>query len=64
MGGVGPPPALESPSGQAGLLDAASDPAPTLLAAFERQLGLKLEDKRGPVQVLVVDKVNRTPTEN
>jgi uncharacterized protein (TIGR03435 family) len=54
----------ESPSGQVGLLDAASDPAPTLFAAFERQLGLKFEDKRGPVQVLVVDKVNRTPKEN
>jgi len=61
---VGPPPAPELPSGQGGLLDAASDPAPNLLAAFERQLGLKFEDKKGPVQVLVVDKVNRTPTEN
>jgi uncharacterized protein (TIGR03435 family) len=64
MGGIGPPPASETPSGQAGLLDAASEPAPSLSAAFERQLGLKLEDKKGPVQVLVVDKVNRTPTEN
>jgi uncharacterized protein (TIGR03435 family) len=45
-------------------LDAASDPAPSLSAAFDSQLGLKLEDKKGPVVVLVVDHVNRTPTEN
>jgi uncharacterized protein (TIGR03435 family) len=64
MGGIGPTPASAPPSGQAGLLDAASDPAPSLSAAFERQLGLKLEDKKGPVVVLVVDHVNRTPTEN
>jgi len=62
--GTSSPQPPESPSGQVGLLDAASDPAPTLFAAFERQLGLKFEDKRGPVQVLVVDKVNRTPKEN
>jgi uncharacterized protein (TIGR03435 family) len=44
--------------------DAASDPEPTLFEAFEKQLGLKLEAKKGPVEVLVVDRVNRTPTEN
>jgi uncharacterized protein (TIGR03435 family) len=43
---------------------AASDPEPTLFEAFEKQLGLRLEAKKGPVEVLVVDKVNRTPTEN
>jgi uncharacterized protein (TIGR03435 family) len=42
----------------------ASDPEPSLFAAFESQLGLKLEPKKGPVEVLVVDKVNKTPTEN
>ncbi len=60
----GPPAAPEPPSGQAGVLDAVSDPAPTLPAALESQLGLKLESKKGPVEVLVIDKVNRTPTEN
>jgi uncharacterized protein (TIGR03435 family) len=44
--------------------DAASDPEPTLFEAFEKQLGLRFEAKKGPVEVLVVDKVNRTPTEN
>jgi uncharacterized protein (TIGR03435 family) len=61
---VGLPAAPEPPSGQAGPLDAVSDPVPTLLVALESQLGLKLEPKRGPVDILVVDHVNRTPTEN
>ncbi len=37
---------------------------PTLLEAFERQLGLRLSPRKGPVEVLVVDGVNATPTEN
>jgi uncharacterized protein (TIGR03435 family) len=45
-------------------LDAPADSAPTLFGAFESQLGLKLESAKGPVKVLVVDRVNRVPTEN
>lgn len=44
--------------------NAANDPEPSLFDAFERQLGLKFEPMKGPVKVLVVDKVNKTPTEN
>ena len=44
----------------------ASDPtgAVTLAEAFPRQLGLKLEMRQRPVQVLVVDSMNEKPTEN
>jgi uncharacterized protein (TIGR03435 family) len=56
--------AVSTDPATAGVLDAASDAAPTLFAAFERQLGLKLEPEKRPFSVLVVDKVNRTPTEN
>jgi uncharacterized protein (TIGR03435 family) len=59
--GAGSAASAEPPSAA---LDAASDPAPDLFRAFESQLGLKLESKKGPVEVLVVDRVNRTPTEN
>jgi uncharacterized protein (TIGR03435 family) len=43
---------------------AASDPAPTLLGALEHQLGIRLESKKLPIGVLVVDRANRTPREN
>jgi uncharacterized protein (TIGR03435 family) len=35
-----------------------------ILTAMERQLGLKVVRGKGPVEVLVVDKVNAKPTEN
>jgi uncharacterized protein (TIGR03435 family) len=36
----------------------------TVQEAIEKQLGLKVEERQVPTPVLVVDKVNRTPTEN
>ena len=44
----------------------ASEPtgAVSLLEAIEKQLGLKLEEQKRPVAVLVIDKAERTPTEN
>src|ERR1017187_9001499 len=38
-------------------------PAPSIYTAIEEQLGLKLESTKGPVQVLVIDHVER-PSEN
>jgi len=39
------------------------DAAPDLFAAFQQQLGLKLESARAPVDVMVIDKVEK-PSEN
>jgi uncharacterized protein (TIGR03435 family) len=50
------PPAANTPE--------ALDPAPDLFAALQSQLGLKLERKPMPVEVFVVDHVERTPTGN
>jgi uncharacterized protein (TIGR03435 family) len=50
-----PPPGVEPP---------AIDPnGPTLETALQEQLGLKLENERGQVEVLVIEKVV-PPTEN
>ncbi len=49
-GGNGPAPAVSE--------------VPSLQTAVQEQLGLKLESKRGPVEILVVDRGEKTPTEN
>ena len=64
VAGAGSAASPEQPTVNGGLTEPGSDPAPSLEAAFESQLGLKLEPKKGPVEALVVDKVNKTPTEN
>jgi uncharacterized protein (TIGR03435 family) len=40
------------------------DAAPPLRVAIEQQLGLKLEARKGPVKTLVIDHMERIPTEN
>ena len=44
--------------------DPNSDRGPSLFTAVQETLGLRLESAKGPVDVLVVDHVNRSPTEN
>jgi uncharacterized protein (TIGR03435 family) len=39
------------------------DAAPDLFTAFQQQLGLKLESTKAPVEVMVIDKVEK-PSEN
>jgi len=40
------------------------DNGPDLITAVQEQLGLKLDRKKGPVDVVVIDHVERTPTTN
>ena len=57
-------------TGSAGASDAAAppapdaEPAPTLMEAVQQQLGLKLEQKKGTVDILVIDHADKTPVEN
>ncbi|MGA7237955.1 MAG: TIGR03435 family protein [Bryobacteraceae bacterium] len=39
-------------------------PAPTLLFAVQEQLGLRLEAKKLPIDIVMVDHIEKTPTEN
>jgi uncharacterized protein (TIGR03435 family) len=46
-------------------IPAATTPGPSIFQAFERSLGLKLEPrKKVPVEYLVIDHVERVPTDN
>ena len=42
----------------------ADDSGPNIFEALQAQLGLKLESKKAMVDVLVVDHIEKTPTEN
>ncbi len=42
----------------------AVDLAPPLFVAVEEQLGLKLEPRKAPVEFLVIDHIEKAPTEN
>ncbi len=44
--------------------DYPENPGPTLFAALQDQLGLKLESKKGMVDTVVIDHIEKTPTEN
>jgi len=65
-----PPPPPNAPAPGEGLpgMPSASAPdaqsSPNLFTALQEQLGLKLEQRKGPVDLLVIDHLERTPIED
>jgi uncharacterized protein (TIGR03435 family) len=55
---------LPSPPPGASLGDAASTPGGSALFAAVEKLGLKLEGRKAPVETIVVDHLEKTPTDN
>ena len=63
--GAPPPGAGIAGPGDAGAKSAnAQFDAPPLTVAVQEQLGLKLEKKKGAVDILVIDHIEKTPSEN
>ncbi len=44
--------------------DSPDSPGPTIYTALQEQLGLKLESKRGSVDIVIIDHMEKAPTEN
>jgi uncharacterized protein (TIGR03435 family) len=45
-------------------LEDSGDPSPDLMAALQQQLGLRLEARKAPVETILVDHLDKNPTEN
>jgi uncharacterized protein (TIGR03435 family) len=48
----------------AGPADAASDPSSGSIFQSVQKLGLKLESRKAPVDIIVIDRLEKAPTEN
>ncbi len=60
-----PPPGLDGAGpAPAPLIERAGDPGPDLPAALQKQLGLRLVASKAKLDVVVIDKIERVPTEN
>jgi uncharacterized protein (TIGR03435 family) len=64
MVSVAPPPPSGAAAGAAPASPPEADTPPDIFRAVKDQLGLTLEPKKGPVELIVIDHIEKTPTEN
>jgi uncharacterized protein (TIGR03435 family) len=66
MGMIAPPPLQHDggPGAGAPLASAPDLSGPSIFTALQEQLGLRLEQRKGPVDLLVIDRAEKVPTEN
>jgi uncharacterized protein (TIGR03435 family) len=62
VAGAPPPPPYLVPDGPP--TSAPQEMGPTLFTALQQQLGLRLERKKAPVELLVIDHIERSPAKN
>jgi uncharacterized protein (TIGR03435 family) len=59
-----PPSGPAGPAAAGAPLDSASEPGPDLASAVQQQLGLRLVGGKANLEVLIIDKAERVPTDN
>lgn len=55
---------LRGSAGRPAGADAGDPEGPNIFQAIQRQLGLTLEEKKAPMEMLVVDRAHKIPVEN
>lgn len=57
-------PTATTPNAESGLPAASEPSGPNIFTALQQQLGLKLQPKKVTVEILVIDHIEKSPTEN